>query len=411
MKTEKLEVVVLPEEVQAIAKNVSSEKQSEVQSVLNKVFNGVAKMREQIDLIKVEDENDKYSMDLARTSRLSIRQERLEAEKTFNSKRAEVQQEMLSFKTEDSLWLKAKQVMQIITKEQEEIARWKEETAKRFEAEQKELVIQQRINSVAKFLPEMERSEFESMSEETFKIFIDGVEKDYNQRIVAEKKAEEERIAKEKAQKAEQERIRLENKSLKKAAEEKAKSDKIEADKKIKKVNDFKSKLLEDGYIEEVNGVFKKSNYKVTMETLNSLSESEFDSRVKEVNNLIEEADKRAKIESDRLAKEAAEKKEREAKEAKEKAEHEAQLKVEREKAAKIQAELEAKENAEKIAKADEAFKLQAELSKGDSDKVKDLIKDLTELKTKYSFKSEKNQKKYEGVGALIEKVITYIKG
>lgn len=234
MKTEKLEIVVLPKEVQAIAKNVSPAKQSEVQSVLNKVFNGVAKMRDQIDLIKVEDQNDKYSMDLARTSRLAIRQERLEAEKTFDSKRAEVQQEMISFKTEDSLWLKAKQVMQIITKEQEEIARWKEETAKRFEAEQKELVIQQRISLVAKFLPEMERSEFESMSDKTFELFLSSIEKDFNDKIAAEKKAEEERIEKEKAEADRIEKQRLENIRLKKEAEEKAKADKIEADKRAK---------------------------------------------------------------------------------------------------------------------------------------------------------------------------------
>jgi hypothetical protein len=46
---------------------------------------------------------------------------------------------MLSYKTEDQLWLKAKQTMQILTKEIEENARWKEETRQRFEAEQKEL--------------------------------------------------------------------------------------------------------------------------------------------------------------------------------------------------------------------------------------------------------------------------------
>ena len=164
-------VLVLPSEVAEIAKNVSVEKRNEVQTVLNHVFNGVAKMREQLDGVTVADANDKVNMKLANTIRLGVRQVRLEAEKTFDAKRAEVQQQMLSYKTEDSLWLKAKQTMQILTKEIEENARWKEETKERFEAEQKELKVQQRMLKVAKVAPEMARTEFESMSDETFATF------------------------------------------------------------------------------------------------------------------------------------------------------------------------------------------------------------------------------------------------
>lgn len=184
----------LPAELSQIANGVSAEKRNEVQVVLNQVFNGVAKMREQLDSVQVEDENDKTNMKLANTIRLGVRQVRLDAEKTFDAKRAEVQQQMLSYKTEDSLWLKAKQTMQILTKEIEEQARWKEETKARFEAEQKELAIQQRIVKVSKVAPEMLRSEFENMSEESFVIFLGGLTKTYNDRIEAEKKAEEERM-------------------------------------------------------------------------------------------------------------------------------------------------------------------------------------------------------------------------
>ena len=52
----------------------------------------------------------------------------------------------------------------------------------------------------------------------------------------------------------------------------------------------------------------------------------------------------------------------------------------------------------------------QAELNKDDAVKIQDLINDLTVLKTKYTFKSKSNQKKYEDVGILIEKVINHIK-
>ena len=121
---------------------------------------------------------------------------------------------MLSYKTEDQLWLKAKQTMQILTKEIEENARWKEETRARFEAEQKELKTKQRMLQVSKIAPEIQIAEFENMSDESFNLFVAGIEKQYNDRIEAEKKAEAERIAKEKAEAEERERIRIENERL-----------------------------------------------------------------------------------------------------------------------------------------------------------------------------------------------------
>jgi len=75
-----------------------------------------------------------------------------------------------------------------------------------------------------------------------------------------------------------------------------------------------------------------------------------------------------------------------------------------------LEAELSAKA-AEEKRKADEAeAMLQAELLKGDSDKFGDLIKDLETLKTKYSFKSTVNKKKYTDVAILLDKIITHIR-
>ena len=242
-------LVLLPQEVAQIAENVSLEKRNEVQSVLNSVFNGVAKMREQLDGVIVEDVNDKVNMKLANTIRLGVRQIRLDAEKTFDAKRAEVQQQMLSYKTEDQLWLKAKQTMQILTKEIEENARWKEETRQRFEAEQKELKTQQRMLQVSKIAPEIQRADFENMSDESFDIFYAGIEKQYNDKIEAEKKAEEERIAKEKAEAEERERIRKENERLKAEAEAKEKQlaeERVKAEEERKRIEEKARKEKED---------------------------------------------------------------------------------------------------------------------------------------------------------------------
>lgn len=84
-------------------------------------------------------------------------------------------------------------------------------------------------------------------------------------------------------------------------------------------------------------------------------------------------------------------------------------LKAEAEQREKERKELEAKAEAER--KAAEAAELakQAELAKGDSDKVKDLISDLVALKTKYTFQSKKNQKMYSDVGLLLDKVINFV--
>ena len=213
----------LPVEISHIAQSVSVEKRNEVQAVLNHVFNGVSKMREQLDTVTVADENDKTNMKLANTIRLGVRQVRLDAEKTFDSKRAEVQAQMLGYKTEDQLWLKAKQTMQILTKEIEESARWKEETRERFDLEQKELKTQQRMLQVSRIAPEMPRSEFENMNDDSFVLFYAGIEKQYNDRIEAERRAEEERIVREKAEAEERERMRVENERLKAEAEAKEK--------------------------------------------------------------------------------------------------------------------------------------------------------------------------------------------
>ena len=295
-------LVVLPKEVAQIAENVSVEKRKEVQTVLNHVFNGVSKMREQLDNVTVTDENDKVNMKLANTIRLGVRQVRLEAEKTFDAKRAEVQQQMLSYKTEDSLWLKAKQTMQILTKEIEEIARWKEETKERYEAEQKELKIQQRMVKVSKVAPEMERSEFENMSDETFEIFFAGIEKAYNDKIESERKAEEERIAKEKAEAEARELQRLENERLKAEAEKREKE--IEEERKaneLKFAEERAKAKAEADRIEAENKALLKAEQE-KKEKLEAELKAKLEAEQK-AENERKQAEAKAKLEAEKLQK------------------------------------------------------------------------------------------------------------
>lgn len=341
-------IEALPAEVAQIAQNVSVEKRSEVQNVLNHVFNGVSKMREQLESVVVQDENDKTNMKLANTIRLGVRQVRLDAEKTFDAKRAEVQTQMLSYKTEDQLWLKAKQTMQILTKEIEENARRKEETRKRFEAEQKELKTQQRMLQISKVAPEVPRVEFENMSDESFAVFYAGIEKQYNDRIEAQRKAEEERIAKEKVEAEARKQQRLENERLKAEAE-------------------AKEKQL---------------------------------------------AEERAKAAAERKALEEKARKEKAAAEAKLKAEREAKEKLEAELKAKAEAEQKAKKEAEAKAAAELKAKQDAEKkAKAAPDKAKlnDFAKMLDEL-TLPELKSEEANKVLSDAKTLLVKVSNFIR-
>lgn len=100
-------------------------------------------------------------------------------------------------------------------------------------------------------------------------------------------------------------------------------------------------------------------------------------------------------------------------------------LKKEREVKAKKQAEKDEKERQEKKKLQDqlkEKEKLEAdqkrkkeedaekELMKGDEDKVLDMIKDFEAIKTKYTFRSQGNQKIYSDVKTLIDRTINHIK-
>ena len=237
-KKMEVQIITLPTEVNELAEKVSANKQAEVQTVLQQIFTGTDDWEKQVDAIEVKDINDKMSIELAEVARKNSKQARLSAEKIFNAKREEVQNLKAEFDLEDKLWLKAKQVMQIKFKAIEEKAEWKANFVKRFKAEQKELRTQKRINEVSKYA-EINRIEFEAMSDESFESFLSGLKSTYEAKIEAERKAEEERIAKEKADAEEREQQRIENERLKAEAEKREKE--IEA--KLKAEQEAKAKL------------------------------------------------------------------------------------------------------------------------------------------------------------------------
>lgn len=238
------QLVTLPSEVKELALKVSEQKQAEVNTVLNQIFAGTSDWKKQAESIEVKGISDNMSIQLAEVGRKNVKTARLNAEKLFDAKRQDVQQIKQEYDLEDKLWLKAKQTAVILFKDIESTFEWKANYAKRYEAEQKELTTQLRIEKVSKFNTEINRIEFENMSSEMFEMFLGGLEKNHNDRIKAEQYAEAERVrlikvAEEEARlKAiEDEKIRKENARLKADAEAKEKAlaaerAKVEAERK-----------------------------------------------------------------------------------------------------------------------------------------------------------------------------------
>lgn len=171
--------------------------------------------------------------------------------------------------------------------------------------------------------------------------YISNIKSGYEAKIKAEKQAEEDRIAKEKADIEDRKRIEAENEKLKKDAEEKEHLDRIETDKRNK-----------------------------------------LEAKERERNQI--------KIEAQRL-------------------ENERVLKIEEDKRLKIEKELKSKKEMEEKAESDRLAKIESELSKGDEEKLKDLIDDLLSITTKYNFSSKVSKNMYLNLNVAIKKLITNI--
>lgn len=114
-------------------------------------------------------------------------------------------------------------------------AKEKENHFEKIEEAKREKLRSQRQLLLDKFNVVTGTGDLAMMDESVWSHYIKGVEIDYNNRIEAEKKAEAERIAKEKAEAEERKRIAEENAELKKQAEEREKADKIRIAKEEKK--------------------------------------------------------------------------------------------------------------------------------------------------------------------------------
>lgn len=308
-------IIVLPTEVSELAEMVPTSKKAEVQNVLQQIFVGTNDWERQVDAIEVKSIADKMSIELADVARKNAKTARISAEKIFDAKRAEVQQMKLEYDLEDKLWLKAKQVMQIKFKAIEEKAEWKANFVKRYEAEQKELKTQRRIAEVAKYA-EINRIEFENMSNATFESFLNGLKQDYEEQIEFERAEAERRQREWEAEIKKQKAIEAENAFLKAEAEKREKE--IELERKANEERLANERAIAKAEAERVAAENKAKFEKEQAERRKAEAE--------QAEKLRAEREAKEKIEKELKAKQAAEMKaEQERKEAELKAQKEAE--------------------------------------------------------------------------------------
>ncbi len=190
----------------------------------------------------------------------------------------------------------------------------------------------------------------------------------------------------------------------KKESERKAKEEKLE-EKRISDLHNERHIFL------QANDLFRFGKWESTY-----FGAIEID-RWEEIINVLEKSKKswqddqvKIKAENERLKKQVElDRKKREVEAEKERKIRDGILKKEREERGKIEAKLREKELNEQKAKEAEEARVEAELSKGDDEKLADLIHDLTSIASKYSFKSDKNKKMFLSVKQAIKEFLKLI--
>lgn len=343
----------------------------DVFGIVEKLFVGIENFKSKAELINVVDHNDKESIKKAKELRLEIKRERIDSQKLIVQKREDVKQRKSLFDMEDKAYIRIIKVMDEKLSSIEDGLEEKEKIAEKYEEQQREIRLLKRKEIVNNLSDSMSELQYKDMSEETFNIFVSGLENAKKEKEEAERKRleEQERLEKErikaeeaKAKAAEEARLEREKQILK---------EKEEAEKKLKKLERDRDRESKMKGLEHLTNI---GNYL-------EISDEEFQSNLLNLKKLKEKEDKQIelqnkKIEEEKQKKLAAEKAEKERLEAVAK-EMEAQNKALEEKRKKAEAEsnrLKAenqrieneriakekaeKERLEKLAKASEVEKL-----------------------------------------------------
>lgn len=353
------EITILPEEIRPLAEQVDESKKNEITASIQAVFQDQSNLLTAIENVKITSIDQVEQIRHAKAIRLEAKRKRLEVEKVLDLKRAEVQHKMAGYKTEDALYLKTKQMVQIKYKHIEDLAEYQEKFIERHEAEQKELKYQLRTAQLKSFQVDTTFINLRDMSDSDFELYYLNQQQQHEAKLEAERKQKEheELLAKVEAQRIELERI--ENEKRIEAERIAAEAERIERE----KAQAERERLAE-----------------------------------------IERAERTAQLEAERAQREELEK-QREA----ERVEHEAQLKAKQAEIEKAQAESKALE-AEKQKQIEAANKESERLAKlDDSGKLKEFLNQLEAIEYP-ECKTKKNKDIIGLASERISKICEYLK-
>ena len=254
----------------------------DVFGIVEKLFMGIENFKSKAELINVVDHNDKESMKKAKELRLEIKRERIDSQKLIVQKREDVKQRKSLFDMEDKAYIRIIKVMDEKLSSIEDGLEEKEKIAEKYEEQQREIRLLKRKEIVNNLSDSMSELQYKDMSEETFNIFVSGLENAKKEKEEAERKRLEEQ------ERLEKERIKAEEAKYKAAEEARLErekqilKEKEEAEKKLKKLERDRDRESKMKGLEHLTNI---GNYL-------EMSEEEFQSNLLNLKKLKEKEDK-----------------------------------------------------------------------------------------------------------------------
>lgn len=171
------------------------------------------------------------------------------------------------------------------------------------EKAKRDAILEERINLISPFVENANTLGLSLMADDVFEAYLKAKKQDYADRLEAERKAEEERLAE---IKAEQERIeaqRIENEKLKAEAEKREKEIEIERKRKEQELIELQAKA--DAERKEQQSIIEKERAEREFEAKkqSEIIEAQRKEAEKITKELQAKADAEAKLESERIAK------------------------------------------------------------------------------------------------------------
>lgn len=244
-------------------------------------------------MLIVNNIEQKAEMKMAREGRLFLKEKRIAVEKT---RKALKENALREGQTIDAIAKVLTNLIIPIEKDLEE----KEKFAEIQEAKRIEMLNEERSNEISPYTDYIPYGiDFGRLSDDDYNKLLSGAKLQKQAEEEAQRKAEEERIAKEKADEEERQQIRLENERLKKEAEEKERELEIERAKAKAEQEALKEKAKKEREEQEEQLAKERAKAKAEKEAAEGKARLE---REESERLLKIERDKQAKIEAERKA-------------------------------------------------------------------------------------------------------------